>query len=91
MFVFIKKDRDPKLVYLFSSYEENTNTQAIEWQGKKVCALFLHKVSAKYVALMQGWQEITQEYEESLKKDQEIETPKTIEIEIEPKRKTSKK
>jgi hypothetical protein len=62
MYVFYRLDRDPKLTYLFSSYEETANTKAIEFQGKTVCALFLAKGSARMVALQQGWKEITNEW-----------------------------
>lgn len=62
MYVFYRLDRDPKLTYLFSSYEETANTKAIEWQGKTVCGLFLNTDSGAMVARIHGWKEITDEW-----------------------------
>lgn len=64
-YTFIRHDRDPKLSYLFSSYEETANTGAIEWQGKQTCCLRLNTDSGRMVAKIQGWKEITEELERS--------------------------
>ena len=60
-FTFIREDRDPRLTYLFSAYEQTAHTQPIEYNGKTYCGLVLTFESARRVALMQGWLEITDE------------------------------
>jgi len=98
MYVFYRLDRDPKLTYLFSSYEETANTKAIDWQGKTVCGLFLTKDSAKMVALQQGWKEITSEWNKedksnedqaqtTIEEDQATESATVVEKTIKPKSK----
>ena len=68
-YTFIRYDRDPKLPYLFSSYEQTANTQPIQYNGEVVCGLVLNKDTARNVALMQGWQEITEQIEKEGNRD----------------------
>ena len=102
MYVFYREDRDPRLVYLFSSYEESTNTKHIVWKGKSVCGLFLNKDTAKMVALQQGWKDISDDWnkEDESNEDQtqtiieENETKESatvVEKTVKPKKRTKRK
>lgn len=100
-YTFIRHDRDPGLTYLFSSYEESANTQPIQYNGEVVCGLVLNFETARMVALIQGWKEITDELEkdkrdedqpkETIEENTKTESATVIERTVKPKAKPKRK
>ena len=100
-YTFIRHDRDPRLTYLFSSYEESADTQPIQYNGEVVCGLVLSFDSARTVALIQGWKEITDELDqdkrnedqpkETIKENKTKESATVIEVAVKPKAKPKRK
>ena len=78
-FVVIRSDKDASLKHAqpmrFTTYNENTVSRSIEWQGRRVHALFLkHEQTAKR-AWRLGWTDVTQAWMEQ--QIQETPTPTT--------------
>ena len=93
-YTFIRHDRDPKLSYLFSSYEETANTGAMYWQGQQLCCLRLNSETGRMVAKIQGWKDITQDLarkNESEKKESTKVVEKTIKRKATKRKTRSKK
>lgn len=72
-YTFIRHDRDPKLSYLFSSYEETANTGAMYWQGQQLCCLRLNSETGRMVAKIQGWKDITQDLARKNESEKKVE------------------
>ena len=75
-FVVIRTDKDASTRHAqpmrFATYNENTVSRSIEWNGRRVHALFLkHQETAKR-AWRLGWQDVTASWRERLT----LETPK---------------
>ena len=79
MFVLRRYDSIPRTGNLFCSYEEVVNTTVTNYNNKLATTLFLNTVTARDLALKQGWQDESEEYNKHLEAEQEIVDSKKLE------------
>ena len=69
MFVLRRYDRNPDLVFLFSTYSEVVRSTKTELNGIEASTIFLENENSKLRAIKLGWKDETHIYNQSLEEE----------------------
>ena len=68
-FVVVRPDRDPYLKWAEFGYDENGESQAIEFSGVLLPAIFVKGINFRDRLVVEGWKDITDEWNAALSGD----------------------